>query len=201
MGASEEGRSTPPPLALRVGGPAFQEGGIRELDTQPEHHLIGHAPLRVHLRDSSFAERLKSIRDAWHGDRELFELSRQHDRVSQARVVDLLYDWLEEALADVRCVFGESLVATLSARPLGSDPAPSFTLSVSPGYEISVALVSREAEGGLRWHTTIATRAGLDAPLHHAGPDRRHAAWTRARIEDLVLSLLSAEERARWVGR
>jgi len=33
-----------------------------------------------------------------------------------------------------------------------------------------------------------------------AGPERRYGQWTRARLEDLLLSLLGAYERARSEG-
>jgi hypothetical protein len=48
-----------------------------------------------------------------------------------------------------------------------------------------------------RWHVILATRTAGARSWTFAAPDRRHSFWTRSRVEDVLLGLLSALERAR----
>ncbi len=148
-----------------------------------------------------FRRRVEQLRDAWAERRALRGIAGAHDRASQAALLRTLYSWAVEAAAEVRAVYGAGLPVEVSALPPG-DEASAFTVSLARDYTLTFALVERRRTGGPRWHIAV-TRStpGPRGTTAAAGPERRNGQWTRARLEDLLLSLLGAYERERSEGQ
>lgn len=146
--------------------------------------------------DEPFALRVKSLREAWLERRMVKALAGSHDRDSQFQLLAALHQWAVQAAADIQRVYGEALHVELSPSPEPRDPAPGFSVAVGRGYSVSFGLHQRRRAAGSSWFVDAtvvdAGRGGAVA----AGPERRSGQWTRGRMEDLLLSVLGAHERA-----
>ncbi|MCX7618345.1 hypothetical protein [Tepidiforma sp.] len=148
-----------------------------------------------------FRRRVEQLRDAWAERRALRGIAGAHDRASQAALLRTLHGWAAEAAADIRAVYGAALPVQVSPLPPGEEAA-AFTVSVARDYTLTFALVERRRMGGPRWHIAVTlSTAGPRGAAVAAGPERRNGQWTRARLEDLLLSLLGAYERDRSEGQ
>ncbi|MCL6644943.1 MAG: hypothetical protein K6U88_08195 [Dehalococcoidia bacterium] len=148
-----------------------------------------------------FRRRVEQLRDAWEERRALRGIAGAHDRESQLALLRTLHGWAMEAAADIRAVYGPGLAVEVS-RLSADDAAPAaFTVSVARDHTLTFALVERRRVGGVRWHIAVTmSTGGPRGSTVAAGPERRNGQWTRARLEDLLLSLLGAYERARSEG-
>ncbi len=89
----------------------------------------------------------------------------------------------------------------LLALVAGHMPAPAFALTLGDATTLTFAMVERTRVESSRW--AIAVTIGTGGPggtVVAAGPERRSAQWTRARVEDILLSVLGAHERAASEG-
>ncbi len=148
-----------------------------------------------------FRRRVEQLRDAWAERRALRGIAGAHDRASQAALLRTLHGWAMAAAADIRAVYGPGLAVEVSALPLDDAALTAFTVSIAREYVLTFALVERRRMGGARWHVAVTMSTGGPlGPTVAAGPERRNGQWTRARLEDLLLSALGAYERARSEG-
>jgi hypothetical protein len=148
-----------------------------------------------------FRRRVEQLRDTWAERRTLRGLAGAHDRASQAALLQTLHGWATAAAAEIRAVYGGGLPVHVSALPAGDESATAFTVSIARDYTLTFALVERRRMGGARWHIAVTmSTAGPRGASVAAGPERRSGQWTRARLEELLLSVLGAYERARSEG-
>ena len=148
-----------------------------------------------------FRRRVEQLRDAWAERRALRGIARAHDRASQLALLRTLHAWAVEAAADIRAVYGPGLAVEVSRLPADDTEAAAFTVRVAQDHTLAFALVERRRVGGTRWHIAVTmSTGGPRGSTAAAGPERRNGQWTRARLEDLLLSLLGAYERARSEG-
>ncbi|MFN8506297.1 MAG: hypothetical protein U0547_01870 [Dehalococcoidia bacterium] len=142
-----------------------------------------------------FALRVQSLRETWLERRMVKALAGSHDRDSQFQLLGALHQWAVHAAADIQRVYGEALHVELSPPPEAGDPAPGFHVAVGRGYSVSFGLHERRRATGSSWFVDASVLdAGRGAVA--AGPERRNGQWTRGRMEDLLLSVLGAYERA-----
>jgi hypothetical protein len=138
----------------------------------------------------SFRDRLEGLRDAWHERREVRPLAAARDFGSQRALLGILHDWCIEAAALVREVYGEELEARVE--PLQED-ALEFSMVIGSAPPLVFGLLGREGSAG-RGPWSVALRAA-DAPAPVG--QRRNGPWSRARLEQLLLSTIAAHERGR----
>jgi hypothetical protein len=144
-----------------------------------------------------FRRRVEQLRAAWAERRALRGIAGAHDRASQLQLLRTLHAWASEAAADIREVYGAGLAVQVSPLP-ASDDATAFTVTLARDYTLAFALVERSRAQAARWHIAVTmTTGGPRGTSIAAGPERRNGQWTRARVEDLLLSLLGAYERDR----
>lgn len=144
-----------------------------------------------------FRRRVEQLRTAWAERRALRGIAGAHDRASQPELLRTLHAWASEAAAEIRAVYGPSLAVQVSPLPAG-DEATAFTVNLARDYTLAFALVERSRTPAERWHIAVTmTTGGPRGASVAAGPERRNGQWTRARVEDLLLSLLGAYERDR----
>jgi hypothetical protein len=149
------------------------------------------------LKHENFASRVQTLRDTWVERRQVGQLASAHDFDSQFRLLQTLHNWAGVALADVQGVYGETLPLALSPMPEQSDDPPAFSLVVDTQHSLTLSLSERRRMGAARGHLGISvSAAGAAHASANAGPERRNGQWTRARLEDLILSLLGAYERS-----
>jgi len=146
--------------------------------------------------DEPFALRVKSLREAWLERRMARALAGSHDRDSQFQLLGALHRWAVQAAADIQRVYGEALHVDLGAPPEAGDPAPGFHIAVGRGYSVSFALRERQRANGSSWFVDATVMDAGHGGAVAAGPERRSGQWTRSRMEDLLLSVLGAHERA-----
>jgi len=122
-------------------------------------------------------------------------LAASHDHRSQLQLLETLHRWARESCDDIGRVYGEGVAAWVD--PIGFEDAngvASFHAMVA-GFTVIFLLVSHDPAAP-RWAVTATVLPDGTRDAAIAGPERRHGHWTRGRIEDLFLSLLSAHERA-----
>jgi hypothetical protein len=143
-----------------------------------------------------FALRVESLREAWIERRWMKTFASSHDFGSQYQLLLTLHHWASEAVADIRKVYGETLSVTVSARPT-PDEAPVFRVVVAGNFSVMFSLLERRRTESPHWSFAVAvTSAGRAGNVVAAGPERHKGQWTRARLEDLLLSVLGAYERS-----
>ena len=145
------------------------------------------------MSGESFQRRVAFLRDTWAERRHLKRVAGATDFESQFTLLELLYGWAETAASDVRAVYRNELPVTLTPPPLANG-LQVFSVTVGHNYTVTFALTRRQRAGGTTW--TIVVTLGADGANTAAGPERRNGQWTRARLEDLLLLLLGAYERA-----
>ena len=66
---------------------------------------------------------------------------------------------------------------------------------------MTFALTERRRMGGTRWFVAVSVGSGgPGGSITPAGPERKNGQWTRSRLEDILLSVLGAYERAHSEG-
>ncbi len=142
-----------------------------------------------------FAHRVKELRDSWDERRLVRSFATAHDHDSQLHLLETLHRWASESCDDIARVYGEGVAAWVD--PIGSEAArgaASFHAKVA-GYTVVFLLASHDGNAS-RWSVTATVLPDGAQGAAMAGPERRHGHWTRGRIEDLFLGLLSAHERS-----
>lgn len=149
----------------------------------------------------NFRRRVAQLRDSWEERRALKGFAGASDFDSQYTLLSAIYRWVAEAATDIRDVYGEGLAVNLGPEPTTGGPAPAFALTLGDATTLTFAMVERTRRDSARWAiaVTIGT-GGLAGTVVTAGPERRSAQWTRARVEDILLSVLAAHERATSEG-
>lgn len=146
---------------------------------------------------ASFHERVRVLRHQWVERREVQPLASSHDIASQSRLLAMLYSWAEEALGDIRDIYGDDLHLELTPAPPLTSDSPGFTITIGNDQQIAFTLANRTRNREPGWYisATVSTQSKPGAPVP-AGPQRRSGHWTRARFEELLLSALAAHERS-----
>jgi len=146
------------------------------------------------MTGDSFQRRVALLRESWAERRQLKDLAGAHDFESQFGLLSTLYRWAREAAEDIRAVYGKELSVALGPAPLPGAPQPGFAITIGGHSTATFALAERARAGGSHW--SIAVTVGSGGSAVSAGPERRNGWWTRARLEEVLLSLLGAYERA-----
>ena len=147
----------------------------------------------------SFVDRVRALRDAWEERRQLESLATHHDFVRQYRLLLILHGWCAEALAQLGTVYGPSLELDISPRPAAAGEDTGFQVTVAGAFSLAFAVTTRSREREARWSVSVRQRVSFPADnAVSAGPPRGR--WSRARVEDMILVLLSAYERSRSGG-
>jgi hypothetical protein len=144
----------------------------------------------------TFAERVAALRASWQDTRTAARFGAARDRETQYVALQLVYEWARAAVDQIEAVYGAHLDLRISPlRPI-EHPEPGFVVEIEDFAAVAASLAEMKP-GEDRWHVTIATRVSGERTWAIVAPDRRHSFWTRSRVEDVLLSLLSALERAR----
>lgn len=145
------------------------------------------------MSSEPFINRVQALRSSWNERRRVRTLASSHDFDARFQLLLLLREWAAEAAEDIRAVYGDEMTPALSGEPTANGRPPSFTLALAPGYAITFELVSRSRAGSEHWTVaTNVTSAGTQAPAGR----HRSGQWTRAQLEEAILSLLAAYERS-----
>jgi hypothetical protein len=149
------------------------------------------------MSGESFQQRVSVLRDSWAERRHLHRLAGTHDFDSQFGLLRTLHAWAEAATADIRAIYGDELQLTLSPAPASGSASPGFSVTLGDSYTVSCVLAERPRVGGSHWSVAVTvSSSGPGGAISAAGPERRNGHWTRARLEDILLSALGAWERA-----
>lgn len=148
------------------------------------------------LSGEPFAGRVRALREAWIERRQVQGLASSHDFDSQYRLLLTLQGWAAQAIEDVHAVYGEDLYLELSPPPQQGDRPPSFHVVVAGSFTLSFTMSERRRMDRTSWFVAVAVRSPGGGPVTTAGPHRRNGQWSRAGLEDLLLSILAAYERS-----
>lgn len=143
----------------------------------------------------SFPARVQALRDTWRTRRRMKHLSNQRDLASRFELLQVLHEWTERSIEAIRQVYGNSLAIELTPPPDLAARRLSFTAAFEDAYRVSFELQPRD-ESGQHWD--LAVRLTTPDAVTAAGQARGAGQWTPGRVEDLLLSLLAAFERARF---
>jgi hypothetical protein len=148
-----------------------------------------------------FGARVQQLHDAWVERRALAHLASDHNFEAQFDLLTTLHGWAEEAFRDIAAIYDGALDLWLSPAPSKADTPPAFTVRMGDQETATFALVGRSRVSTTRWHVSasIGPGAGIGRPTV-AGPERSKGQWSRSRLEDLLLSLVSAYERSLGAG-
>ncbi|MFN0145072.1 MAG: hypothetical protein ACKVT1_01060 [Dehalococcoidia bacterium] len=143
-----------------------------------------------------FVNRVQLLRDSWLERRQVGRFAASHDFDSQFRLLITLHEWAEEAVRAAASVYEGSPGIIASPRPHRSETA-AFSVTVGDRHSVTFALTERRRMSGARWHVSVSIAAqGPGGAVTQAGPERRNGQWSRARLEEVLLSLLGAYERS-----
>jgi hypothetical protein len=149
------------------------------------------------MSTDSFVQRVQALRDSWAERRLVQRLAGAHDFDSQYRLLTTLHTWVGEAARDISAVYGSAMSVSVSPVPDALSRTPAFSIVIGGAYTVTFALTERRRMGGPRWFVTVLIgSAGPGGAVAAAGPERRNGQWTRGRLEDVLLSVLGAYERA-----
>ncbi len=149
----------------------------------------------------SFQRRVELLRDSWAERRQLQGLASAHDFESQLRLLATLHAWAETATADVLAVYGAPLTMTVSPKPDSESVSHGFSVTLGESYTVTFSLTDRKRMGSSRWFVSVTVGSGEPGgAIVAAGPERRNGQWTQSRLEDILLSVLGAYERAASEG-
>lgn len=144
------------------------------------------------MNQPPFPERVRHLRQTWAERRLVRAFAGVRGFAPQLEFLGVMHGWAMEIADSITTVYGEELPARLSPPPTGDEP--SFRLDIGPGYSL-VAAVTRQTRARLPvWSIIVSTHAAGVGP---DGGRRRTGHWTRARLEEAVLSLLVEYERSR----
>lgn len=148
-----------------------------------------------------FGKRVHNLRNAWSERREIKEIAGAHDFESQFRLLATLHSWAFEAVREIRMVYGDSVHIALSPAPAPEPYGRTFSVAVANQFTLTFSLVEYRRLGGVRWSVSVSLGSrGVGGGMAAAGPERRNGHWTRGRLEDLLLTVLGAWERAQSDG-
>lgn len=148
------------------------------------------------MSGESFQRRVEFLRDTWAERRQLKGLASIHDFDSQFSLLQTLHSWATSAVRDVTEVYGDALGAGVSPAPDAASPNPGFSVTIGNQFTVTFALDQRLRPAGSRWFISVSVSSGGPGGSIAAGPERRNGQWTRARLEDILLSVLGAHERS-----
>lgn len=149
-----------------------------------------------------FAQRVQNLRDAWSERREMRRIAGANDFDSQFRLLITLHRWAAEAVREIQRVYGDDLSISVSPTPTRDEHGTAFSVFLASTFSASFALVDRPRLGRSRWSVSVTagSTGGDGGSALASGPERRNGHWTRGRLEELLLSLLGAWERAQSEG-
>lgn len=141
-----------------------------------------------------FRFRVEALREAWRDRREAAHLSARRDRPAQEQLLRLLHEWARASVGEIRDVYGEEL-------PTGVEPATPDDLRVAGAFIVTIgqgtatfALRQQRGQAGQAWRIVSTVEvAGHPATK---SPGTRARRWTRGKLDDILLALLSAHERS-----
>lgn len=136
------------------------------------------------------------LRDAWAERRQLHGVAGVHDFDSQFTVLRTLHGWAEGAADEIRAVYDDGLAISVSPAPEATTRQPAFSMTVGDAHTLTFILEERPRPGGSSWFISVTMSSGGPGGAIAAGPERRNGQWTRARLEEILLSVLGAYERA-----
>jgi hypothetical protein len=145
-----------------------------------------------------FTYRLRQLRDTWSERRQTRSFAATNDFLSRFELLLCLYDWSTQAIAEVSSVYSGEIHVGVSPRPEKDDPNPAFNISVAEQYLITFAVTPRSRGRDETWQVVVSifSNGPHGTTAVPAGPERRTGQWTRGRLEDVLLSVLSAWERS-----
>ncbi|MGH2610791.1 MAG: hypothetical protein ACRDHF_17055, partial [Tepidiformaceae bacterium] len=141
-----------------------------------------------------FRERVESLRDAWSERREVRPLAAAKDFDSQCRLLAILHGWAAGAAADIAAIYGEDLPVRIDDGPSGDPPGFGMFFDREMTLRFAVTESRRGAIGAWTISALWATAPGPGVPVE---PRRRNGQWSRARLEEVLLSALGQFERSR----
>ena len=149
------------------------------------------------MSGESFSQRVQNLHDSWDERRQIKGIASAHDFDSQFRLLAMLHGWASDAVEEIRQVYGESIHVSLAAPPARDPDGPAFSAFLGEAFTLSFALSERRRMGGSRWFISVSVgSSGAGEGVVAAGPARRNGQWSRARLEELLLSVLGAYERS-----
>lgn len=148
------------------------------------------------MSGNSFAARVEMLRDSWLERRQLRNLASAHDFESQLGLLQTMYGWAQRSAADIKGIYGDSLDISLLPEPGTATNFHAFSLTLAQSYTVTFGLGERRRSGSSRWFISATVTTGRGGAIVAAGPERRTGQWTRARLEDILLSVLGAYERS-----
>jgi len=153
------------------------------------------------MSGDSFQQRVAILRASWTERRQIKNLAGIHDFDSQLDLLLTLHNWTESATRDIAAVYGETLAISVSPAPAAATANPGFSVTIGDNYTVTFALTERRRMGGIRWFVAVSVGSGgPGGSITPAGPERKNGQWTRSRLEDILLSVLGAYERAHSEG-
>jgi hypothetical protein len=152
------------------------------------------------MHSEPFVGRVQALRESWEERRQLRSIAGLHDYASQLRLIQAMHGWAEEAVEEIRTVYGGAVSISLSpcpeAPPDHREVELGFAVMVEPRFSAVFVLHDRRRAPGPSWGISVSVASdGAGATLLGAGLERRNGQWSRARMEGVLLSLLGAYER------
>ncbi len=142
-----------------------------------------------------FAVRLRTIHESWTARRTIVRIGNLRTFENQFMHLLELHQWAQEAVDDIRAVYGKRFPITLGPAPSQDQEPPAFIVLLAEMQTLIVALTEQE-QGGEPVYSVAMSMHGNVLPLA-TGTYGRPGHWTRAQLEDILLSMLGTFERGR----
>lgn len=150
------------------------------------------------MESEQFDVKIRALRQLWDEKRQTAQLSTGDEFASRFELLQLIHRWLEESLVAINRHYPDVPGTRLGPMPTADNATDGFTLTLFDTYVLRFRLLSRRGAVGQVWAVAgEAGNLGSRPMLTALGPTRRHGQWTRERIEQILLSILSQFERDR----
>lgn len=150
------------------------------------------------MESEQFEVKIRALRQLWDEKRQTAQLSTGDEFASRLELLQLIHHWLDDSLEAINRYYGDVPGTRLGPVPGPDDATAGFTLTLFDQYMLRFRMVSRRGPAGQVWAVAgEAGNLGARPMLTALGPTRRHGQWTRERIEQILLSILSQFERDR----
>lgn len=145
--------------------------------------------------DDTFPAKVAALHETWLTRRRTKYLSNRRDLTSRFRLLLVLYDWTRRAIEAIAQVYGESLSIELTPPPDLATDQLSFAVTLDGEYRLSFAIYQRD-QAARQWEFDV--QVSTPDSILSVGRSRGAGQWMPRRVEEALLSLLMAIERARF---
>lgn len=145
-----------------------------------------------------FDARVRDLQRTWDEHRLTLQLSQANGFAAKLDLLRTIHGWIAESLVSIERYYGRAANPRLDPMPGPEQAQEGFRVTLFDLYSVRFFLSERRSGSAPTWAVAGEARAvGPRPTLSSVGPTRRHGVWSRERLEQILLSVVSQYERQR----